>query len=71
MHSYLSFHYYYYYHHHRRRHQISNDNVDRAHPDATTLPQWTDDELNWIRTLPYTIDIPQHDIMVPTLHITS
>jgi len=36
----------------------------RAHPEATTLPQWTDDELNWIRTLPYTIDIPEHDIMV-------
>lgn len=38
----------------------------RAHPgcDATTIPSWTDDELHWIRTLPYTIDIPEHDIMV-------
>lgn len=35
-----------------------------AHPDATTWPEFTTEELEWIRALPYTIDIPEYDIMV-------
>jgi hypothetical protein len=38
----------------------------RAFPDAkdSDVPHFTDEELQWMKDLPYTIDIPQYDIMV-------
>jgi len=42
---------------------IAND-YKRAHPGATSIPSLTEEELTWLKSLPYTIDVPDHNVLV-------
>lgn len=42
---------------------IEND-YKRGHPDTKEVPSLSEDDWQWLRDLPYTIDIPEHNILV-------